>query len=319
MGPTLQGKVLFVFSDPGGAKPALALPSIFALKEFWFVSDRIYPFFSSFGYKVLLYNGDPDYYINHFKPDIIFTGTSYTSDLEKIFIERAVLSKITCYSLVDHWTSISSRFIDSEGYLRQPDRIWLINQKAKEIAISEGLDKQRLFLSGNPYQKWLKDWKPTISEQEFKKSIFFQDASKRILLFSPDPLSNIGGMKKYGFDELFVLEKILNIFNESLALQKTWTVFIKAHPNQNVGAMNEIIKNSPWIRVLDENVEVNHTIFYSDLIVGFFSAILLEARILNKAVVRLLDLPVIDDPLSQEDVDLTTITTEKLEKFLLKY
>jgi hypothetical protein len=85
----LKGRALFVFSDPGGAKPILTLvdENIGTLTAVKVVSNRTYPFYNDF-----LTNVDtPDLISNiyDFKPDFIFTGTSYTSDIEIKYIKAA--------------------------------------------------------------------------------------------------------------------------------------------------------------------------------------------------------------------------------------
>ena len=48
----LKGKGIFVFSDPGGAKPIMALIKLNRLKNYKVFSDREYSFFKDFNLKV---------------------------------------------------------------------------------------------------------------------------------------------------------------------------------------------------------------------------------------------------------------------------
>ena len=84
-----KGKGLFVFSDPGGAKPILALLTIIKknLDDFIIISDRKYDFYNEFELNVQLPDIASDF--ENFKPDFLFTGTSYTSKLELKYIERS--------------------------------------------------------------------------------------------------------------------------------------------------------------------------------------------------------------------------------------
>jgi hypothetical protein len=69
----LNGRGLFVFSDPGGAKPILALVYLNRIKNYKLISDRHYDFFSDFNLNVEAYELEKEYsIINEYKPDYIF-------------------------------------------------------------------------------------------------------------------------------------------------------------------------------------------------------------------------------------------------------
>ena len=91
----LNGKGLFVFSDPGGAKPLLALVTLIKnnLNDYRIISDRKYDFYDEFGLNVHVPNILSDF--DNFKPDFLFTGTSYTSKLELKYIEKSILTRLT--------------------------------------------------------------------------------------------------------------------------------------------------------------------------------------------------------------------------------
>ena len=82
--PKLVGRGLFVFSDPGGAKPILSYATLNdSLSDVLIISDRKYSFFNDFQISVNFYNNDSiAEIIDKFKPSFIFTGTSYTSKIE---------------------------------------------------------------------------------------------------------------------------------------------------------------------------------------------------------------------------------------------
>ena len=84
---------LFVFSDPGGAKPLLGLITLIKknLKDFRIVSDRTYSFFKEFNLEVNKPNINDD--IDNFNPDFIFTGTSYTSKIELEYLKKSKKKK----------------------------------------------------------------------------------------------------------------------------------------------------------------------------------------------------------------------------------
>ena len=53
----LKGKGLFVFSDPGGAKPILSYVALNKISNYFIISDRVYNFYTDFGLFInVLYN-----------------------------------------------------------------------------------------------------------------------------------------------------------------------------------------------------------------------------------------------------------------------
>lgn len=283
-----KGKAIFVFSDPGGAKPCLSLMDEFDPGYALAISDRKYPFYKDFKHPVML--PDQSYYeiINSFKPDLIFTGTSYSSNIEQEFIDIARKESIPCYSFVDHWTSISKRFRNKQGLLNLPDFIWVIDQRAKDIAIQEGIDHHKLIISGNPYHDWLANWRPVNTREQFLQAIGVAELNKKLIVFAPDPLSNVNGKLTYGFDELILSRKLVNLIKSSHLEDSNWLFLIKLHPNQNAEELNRIFKGQKCCKLLPLDVDTNETIFFADVVIGFFSSLLLEANLMGKSILRFL-------------------------------
>lgn len=300
MRPILNGNIIFVFSDPGGAKPCLSLIELNNIVTAVAVSDRSYPFYNDFQTQVKLIKGNYVKFIDNICPDLIFTGTSYTSNIEQQFIKIALDKNIPCYSYVDHWTSISNRFRDSEGNMILPDKIWVIDERAKKIALEEGIEESKLVISGNPYHDWLRDWRPNLTKEEFLSEINFKNESQKLLVYAPDPLSNINGKDIYGFDELSATSTIIDLFECFQNELQDWSILVKLHPNQNKLRLLEII--SDRIFILPDDVDANTTIYYSDAVLGFFSSFLIEASVMNKPVIRFLEKSIKNDPIAELNI-----------------
>ncbi|HLX91436.1 MAG TPA: hypothetical protein VKR32_07120 [Puia sp.] len=295
-------KILFVFSDPGGAKPCLSLIENNGLTDAVAISDRTHSFYSDFNVPVKIVKNDYEGLLESIQPALVFTGTSYTSDIERQFINIALGKKIRCYSFIDHWTSMVKRFKNPEDQLILPDQVWVIDERAKRLAIGEGIDKDKIVISGNPYHAWLKRWVPSISKDGFLREIGVSDGTKKILLFAPDPLSNLGSESSYGFDELKVSRELAELFCLNQDALKNWKVLVKAHPNQDRSRLTEIFTGNPFFEVLTPNVDTNTAMFYSDVVMGFFSSILIEASIMNKRVLRFLDSNPVEDPIYELNI-----------------
>lgn len=311
-------RVLFVFSDPGGAKPVLALAQ--QLKEVLsaskIVSDRQYGFFGDFEATVESFEkGSESRIITDFNPDIIFKGTSYTSDIERSFISEGNKRGIKTISFIDHWTNFKERFTNPANETTYPTEVWVIDEKAKQLAIQAGLPDSILKVSSNPYYQYLKNWKPTQSKEDLFATLGIPLQNK-IILYAPDPLTNNGGKGFYGTDETEGLAMLVTAI-ESIKEAKNYSLIVKAHPNQNINLFDNWLDSieSPVksnIKILKEG-DVNTLIYYSDIITGFFSNFLIESIILGKKVIRLTKKLQNDSFPLEEGVELANTDEELLQ------
>ena len=289
----LKGTGIFVCSDPGAAKGVLAFAQslIPSLQNIFAFSDRSYPFFNEFNIAIQSMDQDPQALMDIIKPDFIFTGTSYTSDIELRFIAAAKKNGIRTIAFIDHWTSFKRRFQFGNSLLF-PDTILVIDQRAKELAIAEGLPEDKLFIFGNPYLTYLKTWKPTTSRNNLLDQLGTPISSGKLVVFAPEPLSNVGGMQTYGFDETTVARDIDDILKQK---NYRFSFVLKMHPNQNRTKLEQL--HSKHIIFTDDRIDTKTLMYYADLIIGFFSNFLIEAAVFGKPVLRLHTIPVKQDPL----------------------
>jgi hypothetical protein len=134
-----KGKIVFVFSDPGGAKPCLALIEESNLTNAIAISDREHSFYKDFNTPVKILTQGFEDFMDALKPELIFTATSYRSDIEQQFIKIALKRSIACYSFIDHWTSILKRFEDATGEIVLPNQVWVLMNGPNYWQLSKGL------------------------------------------------------------------------------------------------------------------------------------------------------------------------------------
>lgn len=280
---------LIVFSDPGGAKPCLSLAKKWQESDELLVcSDREYAFFETFGIPVRDCRGeDAAAIFDEFCPDSLFTGTSYTSRIEMDFVREAAKRGIPSASFVDHYTGFDVRFASNEVRIL-PDEIHVLDDKAAALTREAGLPGSRIRITGNPYHEFLKNWRSRLTKAEVFQQLGIPVSEAKTILFAPDPLSNAGGVEKFGTDEVAILKLFLESLGEA---GRTTQLLIKAHPNQSLDYLKTGLKNAP------QNVEVhlvksekdaflNDLIQQTDLVVGMFSSILLEAELLGAKTIR---------------------------------
>lgn len=293
----LKGRGLFVFSDPGGAKPLLALAEKLKsqLTAVKIISDRSYSFYSSFSNPVEI-TTDVIQTINDFAPDFIVNGTSYTSTLELRSLREGISKGIPSFSFVDHWTSIKERFM-LDGELVTPDTILLVDEKAKNLALDKGFESSQLVVFGNPYHQYLQTWSPAISKEAFLRGLGIEDLNKKFIVYAPDPLSNVNGIGIYGFDEISATKQILEL---TKLLRENYFLILNPHPNQALDRIQKLIGDQ--MLITPPGTDTNTLMYYADAILGFFSNFLIEATILGKKVFRFFPAPAAKDPLNNMNI-----------------
>jgi len=290
-----------VFSDPGGAKPILALVYLNRIKNYKLISDRHYDFFSDFNLNVEAYELEKEYsIINEYKPDYIFTATSYTSNIELKFISEGNKLNLKTYSFVDHYTNFNDRFNLKDKYIF-PDEIFVTDQRALILAKKAGLNKNsKIKISGNFYHEYLIKWKPRISKNNFFKNIGI-DHNKTIILFAPDPLSNLNEENIFSFDETDIWEDISKALD--LIEVANFSFLLKLHPNQSISNLSKCMIEFPISNsVIINSTDLNSLIYHSDIIIGMFSSLLVEASLFEKKILRHIPKTKTTDPLQHLNI-----------------
>lgn len=307
----LKGKGLFVYSDPGAAKAILSKALEFGKnsKDYRIISNRVYSFTDSFGLVVETQIESPASVFDSYKPDFLFSGTSYTSDFELLFAEEAAKRKIPSYAYIDHYVLFKQRFqLRNANFF--PDWILVIDERARNLAVSEGLPKDKIQIIGNPYYQFLEDYKPKINKNQFLNSIGILDVKKALVVFAPEPLSNIDGKLKYGFDEMDACLEVKNILDQN---NFSCNFIFKPHPNQDMKKLEGRLSDK--FIFLDSDFDANLLIYHSDIVIGFFSNFLIEASIMRKKILRFHLSFVKNDPLRQLQIG-TIVDREALVREL---
>lgn len=276
---------LIVFSDPGGAKPCLSLAKKWQeTDELLVCSDREYAFFETFGIPVRQCRSeDARAIFQEFQPDSLYSGTSYTSLIELDFTCEAKKRGIHTASFVDHYTGFDVRFGTTEARIL-PDEIHVLDEKAAALAREAGLPERRIRITGNPYHEFLGSWRSRLTKEQVFQKLEIPISDAKIILFAPDPISNAGGAEKFGADEVAILKLFLESLGEA---GRPIQLLIKAHPNQSMEYLKSGLKNVPknvelHLVPAEKDALLNDLIQQTDLVLGMFSSILLEAELLGK-------------------------------------
>jgi hypothetical protein len=277
--------IVFAFSDPAGASACIGMSELSAavyLQSSTLISNRTYH--GSFNKDVQLVGSITSF--KKLKADCLFTGTSHPASsayFEVNCIKQAKEEGIKTISFVDHWINFRLRFLDEEMQVVYPDEIWLVDDRAKELAVEECLPPDKLEISGNPYHEFLKKlWKPKFNGKSYLEQLQIPTAGLTVL-FAPDPLSLRNGQERAGFTEAGALRLLINTIGR---LNIPIRIIIKYHPLQPVeafaGFLEQKLPNIHFVPAAD-TLELLQA---CDIIIGFYSNILLEAEAINKKTIR---------------------------------
>jgi len=320
-------RVAFVFGDPAGAKAIIAISKLFCYyNNFVLISDRHFTFFEEMDVEVSILTNEHLLFseLNSFKPQLIFTGTSLPTSFELKSLKYGKFNNINTASFVDHWTNIKKRFIDENNDLTIPNKIFVIDNNAYDLAVKEGLPKKQIEVASNPYYNWLLTWKPSIKRNSFYQLLGLSPKADYIL-YAPEPLDKFNLKDKYGFNEYDILNDIDKIFKSNLKKNsKELKIIFKPHPNiseeEVLNAIIYFLGYVPEYLILISNVDFNHLIYYSSFVLGFFSNSLIEASILGKSTFRVLYKlnRIENDPLSGNNVGVKIDSFAKFHEILNK-
>jgi CDP-glycerol glycerophosphotransferase (TagB/SpsB family) len=208
--------------------------------------------------------------------------------------------KIPSVSFIDHWVNFKVRFVINDKTIF-PDRVWVLDEKARQAAIAEGLPAEKLVIRENPQNRYLaKYWRAEFLGHSYLHQLGIDTTPEtKVVLYAPDPVSLRYQKNEMGFDEVSALKLLMEALSE-IAENYTLLLIIKPHPLQREDKLQDMINHLPGNKVRCEIIKKAKNaelINCADVVVGFYSNFLLEAQQLNKPVIRYFPGPQSIDPL----------------------
>jgi hypothetical protein len=215
--------------------------------------------------------------------DIVLTGTSWASDLEKKTIRFAKHTGIKVVSFLDHWANYPQRF-KYNGDTVLPDEIWVGDEKACGIAKNH-FPEEILQLVPNPYFKDITEaLKPLTSSCH-------ESAGLRILYvcepIEEHSIREHGHPLHWGYTEYNALKYFLkNIENKleprNITLQK---IRIRLHPSEKAGKYQNILDSFRRLPIeISDNTLLVEDCAWSNWVVGCDSMALVIGLLAGKDV-----------------------------------
>lgn len=215
---------------------------------------------------------DVEKIIKELRPDVILTGTSINSNIERYSIHFGNILGIPTLSYIDSWIGENIRFKSTliETY---PRLILVCDEMMGRLYKGMELAASNVVNVGNPHLDRL------FSEINTTCSII-EPEENRVLFFAENMYHYYPGGK---LNELQIIKSIL----ESYRFDRKIRIAIRPHPLESIDHWNTFIseneRSNPSIEIfLDDIRGLRDTINASSLVFGISSTALIEASILGK-------------------------------------
>jgi len=240
-------------------------------------------------------------FVRQTNPDLIVTGTSSEDFTERHLWTAAERAKITSFAVLDQWTNYRLRLI-SEGddplddhassKLIVPSFFFIMDEFAKTEMCKLGIDRERLLVTGQPFFDYIRKTADMHTTQEIEKlrRDLTGNENDQVFVFASQPIASVhrkNGMKEdyWGYTEQTVLKSVSRCLSKlSAEIAISMTLVIRLHPKDEPDVYENALATLPdSIKVVvDRGTDSSLLLKASDLIIGMFSMLLLEAAILER-------------------------------------
>ncbi len=300
--PSEPGKVMMVAVNPGGIRALL--PLLPQLPRVVVLTLRSYaPLFADVVSEEKMEWLEEDLsrpeihkIMRRHAPGLLVTGTSIPESpggfLENKFRQCARALKTPSLSVLDHWFNYALRFSsDSHHPLDSlPDLICVMDNRAKEEMIAEGIPASRLCITGQPaFDRLLKEGPDYLksARASLRKSLHLTDEDFLVGFVSEPVLQDHGRVR--GYDEFEVLKKLLHdsILTSSLSQGRPVHLAIKFHPREYPGKYTQLLRSCPSEIICHVVPEMKPWDFLAvaDKVIGLTSILLFEAALLGRSAI----------------------------------
>ena len=244
------------------------------------------------------------------RPDFIITGTSADDFVEKFLWKVSEKLKIPSFAILDQWVNYGVRFsefgvsqlkdykkIKNHPYL--PHRILVMDEYAKDKLMIEGIDEEKILVSGSPYFDYLKCRKEQITRkyiEDFRSNIIGCKNGETLITFVSEPITKTyeeNDTSEYylGYTEKTIFKEFINVLNDFTSeFKKKVKLIVRLHPKDEEDNYNDLIDlvDKEYITTLIDNKLYGLDLIYaSDLICGMSSMFLLESVIFKKPIISI--------------------------------
>ncbi|MBP2033804.1 hypothetical protein J2Z42_002511 [Clostridium algifaecis] len=242
-------------------------------------------------------------------PDFLITGTSADDFTEKYLWKAAERLNIKSFAILDQWVNYGVRFSkysvnELEKYNINkihpylPYKILAMDEYAKKQIINEGISKEKILVSGQPYFDYLIEKQQYLNKDEIYKlrKELCENKDEVIITYVSEPISKVynendSSQHYWGYTERTIFKQLFYVLNKiSDDYKINIKLIIRLHPKEDENNYSDIIDDihSKYISILtDKRIDGFNLMFVSDLICGMSSMFLIEAAIIGKPIVSM--------------------------------
>lgn len=248
-------------------------------------------------------------FLHEESPDFLITGTSADDFTEKFLWKGCEKLRIKSFAILDQWVNYGVRFskysinelkeyekTKEHDYL--PFKILVMDEYAKEQMVREGIEGNKILVSGQPYFDYLIDKQLDFNEDNisrYRNSIGCNE-NEFLITYVSEPISNTynecdNSEHYWGYTERTIFKQFFKVLDSIVQNNDNKIkLIIRLHPKENENNYNDIIDliyNKNISITVDKYSNGFNLMCASDLICGMSSMFLIEAAYLKKSVLSM--------------------------------
>lgn len=285
-------KILSVIDDPGGGIAVFAVVeklmketdleiSVYSGKLSSEIADKAN--FKIKKIESMINKETAENIMNNEQPDLLLTATG-GGNAEQEFRNLAFKKKIPSIVILDFWKDYSRRWMYADHEIYEiTDRICVMDELTKKEMAEEGFPEHVIEVTGHPYLDKI------FSKEKIhgnKNHISYDN-----ILFLSQPLEIIG-IKDYENHPLKILFNVFEYYIEELNSEIELNLVIKLHPSEEISEeIKSLVRNNInkklTIRISEKTETLQELISESDIVFGYNSIAMFEARAAGKRAISL--------------------------------
>lgn len=223
--------------------------------------------------------------LERYAPAALVTGASWREQSEGRFVVGARRRAIPALSVLDYWSHYVERFSDETGRLScLPDRIAVMDERARDEMIAAGIPAARLVVTGSPAFDSLADARRRFDARRrasLRASVQV-GPDELLILFVSQPVRRL--LPELGYDERQVLGLLAAALDLAAArCPRPLVLGVKPHPRD--GSEPYAGLDCAVRRVELPRGDNSDWLLASDLVVGMNSVLLVQACVLGLVAV----------------------------------
>jgi hypothetical protein len=229
------------------------------------------------------------------RPSLLLCGTSFNDVMAELkFVAAAKSMVVPSLGVFDSWTNYSQRFQTGGHVAVTPDRLAVMDERARAALVSVGFDAGSLVVTGQPALDRLTAVRSgfTATRRSAVRKLWNTDESSAVVLFASQPFTAMYSADDarlgapFGFDEYEVLALLIDALDEIAAVGRDVTLVVRPHPREGRARLDRLSARNARIIVSDQP-SAHDAVLSADLVVGMNSILLLEAAQLGAIVLSL--------------------------------